>query len=50
MMDPLSGLFNVLFDGSQGYPDSNTFIAAQGIQTGQAYTFKVVGAYINGYT
>jgi hypothetical protein len=50
MRDPQTGLYSEVFNGEQGYQDINTFIITKGIKSGEKYTFKVKGAYINGYT
>ncbi len=50
MRDPISGLYNEVYNGENGYPDINTFMLTRGIEAGSTYTFKVKGAYINGYT
>ena len=40
MLDPTTGEWSQIFDGSAGYPDANSFIERY-LKTGLAYEFKV---------
>jgi hypothetical protein len=44
------GTFEVVFDGSELYPELKEFQVTQGIVPGRSYVFRVKGKYQNGYT
>jgi hypothetical protein len=50
MMDPTLGVWQVIFDGSLGYPQVTSYINRNNITAGLSYNFMVNAKYQNGYT
>ena len=50
IMDPRYGQWVQVFNGEQDYPTVTSYIVRQNISGGLPYRFKVVAAYLNGYS
>jgi len=45
MFDPLTGLYSMVYNGENGFPNVNSFIIRNNLTTGLPYRFKVRASY-----